>query len=113
VQGTLVYHPSSPDQDSSSILGRLKRIESLLGIGKEGNTSSLLTIDSDLDEEPDDVSSRGLWKAVERLKIITSPPQNQNIWSYSIVTRLWISYVVHTLFTFSLLSVRTDSNLDF
>jgi hypothetical protein len=88
-----VYHPSPPDQDSSSILGRLERIESLLGIGKEGNTSSLLTIDSDLEEEPDDVSSRGLWKAVERLKIITSPPQNQIIWSYSIVTRLWISFL--------------------
>ncbi|EAL89997.1 conserved hypothetical protein [Aspergillus fumigatus A1163] len=91
VQGALVYHPSSPDQDSSSILGRLERIESLLGIGKEGNRSSLLTIDPDLEEESDDVSSRGLWKAVERLKIITSPPQDQNIWSYAVVTRLWIS----------------------
>ncbi|KAK9580130.1 hypothetical protein V6Z90_008159 [Aspergillus fumigatus] len=93
VQGALVYHPSSPDQDSSSILGRLERIESLLGIGKEGNRSSLLTIDPDLEEESDDVSSRGLWKAVERLKIITSPPQDQNIWSYAVVTRLWISFL--------------------
>lgn len=108
-----MYHPSSPDQDASSIIGRLERIESLLGIGKEGNTSSLPTIDSDLEEEPDDVSARGLWKAVERLKIITSPPQDHNIWSYSIVTRLWISYVAHTLFAFSLRSVRADSNPDF
>jgi hypothetical protein len=93
VQGTLVYHPSSPDQDSSSILGRLERIESLLGIGKAANTAPSLAVDSDLEEEPDDVSTRGLWKAVERLKIITCPPQDQNIWSYSIVTRLWTSYV--------------------
>ncbi|GFF28846.1 hypothetical protein IFM51744_00670 [Aspergillus udagawae] len=93
VQGTLVYHPPSPDQDSSSILGRLERIESLLGIGKAANTAPSLAVDSDLEEEPDDVSTRGLWKAVERLKIITCPPQDQNIWSYSIVTRLWTSFL--------------------
>lgn len=87
-----MYHPSPPDQDSSSILGRLERIESLLGIGKAGNTASSLAVDSDLEEESDDVSSRGLWKAVERLKTITCPPQDHNIWSYSIVTRLWASY---------------------
>lgn len=94
-----MYHPSSPDQDSSSVLRRLERIESLLGIGKAENMASSLAIDSELVEESDDVSSRGLWKAVERLKLITCPPQDHNIWSYSNVTRLWTSYVAYPLFS--------------
>lgn len=83
--------------DHQSILNRLARIESALGItedsqGPEDEMS--LSHGPSPDEDTDAVPLHGVWTALAHLRVITRPPPNDSIWSRSAVQQLWSSYVL-------------------
>jgi hypothetical protein len=99
-QGTqsagFISHLAQSDPDSESVLSRLDRIETILGISKERDAVGTVSIDSDPDEEGG-MPISDLWKAVRHLRVITRPPQDHSLWSRSTVKSLWESYVFFTI----------------
>ncbi|KAF7524446.1 hypothetical protein PCG10_005705 [Penicillium crustosum] len=82
--------------DHQSILNRLARIESALGItedsqGPEDEMS--LSHGPSPDEDTDAVPLHGVWTALAHLRVITRPPPNDSIWSRSAVQQLWSSFL--------------------
>lgn len=86
---TFYPHTAPSDQDAQSILGRLDRIEAVLGLSKERPTTASISVASDLDEDPVDVPFYDLWAVAKHLKAITRPPQDDSIWSRSTIKTLW------------------------
>ncbi|KAB8074849.1 hypothetical protein BDV29DRAFT_116141 [Aspergillus leporis] len=95
-QGTqsagFISHLAQSDPDSESVLSRLDRIETILGISKERDAVGTVSIDSDPDEEGG-MPISDLWKAVRHLRVITRPPQDHSLWSRSTVKSLWESFL--------------------
>lgn len=90
-----VYSFSSSPANTQSVLARLDKIETILGIKKGPDAVASLEPEEELDTEPEgeDFSFHGVWRALSRLKAITRPPQDAKIWSRSMVKQLWRSYV--------------------
>ncbi|KAI9036983.1 fungal specific transcription factor domain-containing protein [Aspergillus affinis] len=88
------YPQTAPsDQDAQSILGRLDRIEAVLGINKDRPATSSMSVASDLDEEVIDVPFYDLWAAAKHLRAITRPPQDDSIWSRPTIKILWAKFL--------------------
>lgn len=89
-QNTAFYPHAAPlEQDAQSILGRLDRIEAVLGLSKERPATASISVASDLDEEPLQVPFYDLWAVAKHLRAITRPPQDDGIWSRTTIKRLW------------------------
>ncbi|PYI06554.1 hypothetical protein BO78DRAFT_368433 [Aspergillus sclerotiicarbonarius CBS 121057] len=80
-------------QDLDAILGRLDRIESALGIGRESPSVAATSPDPNQDGGPENMSLRPLWKAVKHLRKITRPAQDEAIWSRPVIKHLWYSFL--------------------
>lgn len=82
--------------DHQSILNRLARIESALGItedSQEPEDEVNLSHGASPDEDTDAVPLHGVWAALAHLRVITRPPPDDSVWSRSAVQQLWSSYV--------------------
>ncbi|KAE8134275.1 hypothetical protein BDV38DRAFT_163199 [Aspergillus pseudotamarii] len=89
---TLLSHLAQSDPTAGSVLNRLDRIEAILGIQKGRYAVGTVGVDSDQDEEASMPNSE-LSKAVRHLRLITRPPQNNSLWSYSTVKGLWETFL--------------------
>ncbi|KAE8147696.1 hypothetical protein BDV25DRAFT_29110 [Aspergillus avenaceus] len=90
--GSPFPHLTQHETDADSVLSRLDRIETILGISRERNITVSANLDSDLDEEAG-MSDSDLWKAVRHLTAITHSPQNNSLWSRSTVKSLWEAFL--------------------
>ena len=88
----VLSHLAQSDPTAGSVLNRLDRIEAILGIHKGRYAIGTVGVDSDQDEEASMPNSE-LSKAVRHLRLITRPPQDNSLWSYSTVKGLWETYV--------------------
>jgi len=90
---------SSPTMtEQASILSRLDTIETILGIKRRTNDMPAFEADDDFDLAPDELDDGefplvGVKKALARLREMTRPAQDQNLWSRKVVRQLWRSYV--------------------
>lgn len=83
--------------DHQSILNRLARIESALGITEDSQDPEdevSLSHGASPDEDMDAVPLHGVWTALAHLRVITRPPPDDSVWSRSAVQQLWSSYVL-------------------
>ncbi|KAJ5788332.1 hypothetical protein N7457_003322 [Penicillium paradoxum] len=76
--------------DHQSILDRLSRIEAALGIAEDQVT---LSREASPEEDTEDVSLRGVWKALAHLRVISRPPPDESVWSRRVVKQLWTSFI--------------------
>lgn len=82
--------------DHQSILNRLARIESALGItedSKDLEDEVSLSHGASPDEDMDAVPLHGVWTALAHLRVITRPPPDDSVWSRSAVQQLWSSFL--------------------
>ncbi|CAI7660752.1 unnamed protein product [Penicillium palitans] len=82
--------------DHQSILNRLARIESALGItedSQEPEDEVSLSHGASPDEDTDAVPLHGVWAALAHLRVITRPPPDDSVWSRSAVQQLWSSFL--------------------
>ncbi|KAF5863693.1 hypothetical protein ETB97_009626 [Aspergillus alliaceus] len=89
---TFLSHSTQSDPNAESVLSRLDRIEAILGINRERDAMDMANVDSDQDEEAG-MPISDLLKAVKHLRLITRPPQNKDLWSYSTVKGLWETFL--------------------
>lgn len=83
--------------DHQSILNRLARIESALGITEDHQSPEeevSMSREASLEEDIEAVPLHGVWTALAHLRVITRPPPDDSVWSRSIVQQLWSSYVL-------------------
>lgn len=83
--------------DHQSILNRLARIESALGItegSQHPEDEVSLSHGASPDEDMEAVPLHGVWTALAHLRLITRPPPDDSVWSRSAVHQLWSSYVL-------------------
>ncbi|KAJ9485441.1 hypothetical protein VN97_g7908 [Penicillium thymicola] len=82
--------------DHQSILNRLARIESALGItegSQDPEDEVSLPHGASPDEDIDAVPLHGVWTALAHLRVITRPPPDDSVWSRSAVQQLWSSFL--------------------
>ncbi|OQD64597.1 hypothetical protein PENPOL_c007G08854 [Penicillium polonicum] len=82
--------------DHQSILNRLARIESALGITEDSQDPEdevSLSHGASPDEDMDAVPLHGVWTALAHLRVITRPPPDDSVWSRSAVQQLWSSFL--------------------
>ncbi|KAK8160883.1 hypothetical protein IWX90DRAFT_488309 [Phyllosticta citrichinensis] len=87
--------------DPASVLGRLEKIEALLGIRPSSKAPALSSPSSSADPGPstipevdgfDEPELSGLQPAVFRLKRTVRQPQNDKVWVPAVVRQLWTSF---------------------
>ncbi|KOS47128.1 hypothetical protein ACN38_g1973 [Penicillium nordicum] len=82
--------------DHQSILNRLARIESALGItegSQDPEDEVSLSHGASPDEDMEAVPLHGVWTALAHLRLITRPPPDDSVWSRSAVHQLWSSFL--------------------
>lgn len=91
LEGTdlLNIHPAM--RDHQSILDRLNRIESALGIERDVLEDPVVSSVSPTEEDGQFISIQGAWEAVAHLRSITRPVQDEAIWARRNVKCLWTS----------------------
>lgn len=82
-------HPAI--RDHQSILDRLGRIESALGIDRDVLEASVVSPVSPREEDSQSISIQETWDAVAHLRSITRPVQEEAIWTRPNVKCLWTS----------------------
>ncbi|KAJ5532311.1 hypothetical protein N7494_008863 [Penicillium frequentans] len=84
-------HPAM--RDHQSILDRLDRIESALGIERDVLEDPVVSSVSPREEDGQFVSIQGAWEALAHLKSITRPVQEEATWARANVKCLWTSFL--------------------
>ncbi|KAF4760520.1 hypothetical protein HAV15_006465 [Penicillium sp. str.  len=82
--------------DHQSILNRLARIESALGItddSQDPEDEVSLSHGPSPDEDMETIPLHGVWTALAHLRVITRPPPDDSVWSRSAVQQLWSSFL--------------------
>lgn len=87
--GLFNIHPAM--RDHRSILDRLDRIESALGIDRDVLEDPAASPVLPRSEDGQSVSIQGAWDAVAHLRSITRPAQEEAVWARPNVKRLWTS----------------------
>jgi len=87
--GLIAAQPKLDPQTLTSVLSRLKKIESLLGIASP--TQQRVDDDVTLRSPEADSPFHGVLTAAAYLKETTRPPQSSNIWSRVVIKQLWLS----------------------
>ncbi|CAI7584131.1 unnamed protein product [Penicillium viridicatum] len=82
--------------DHQSILNRLARIESALGITEDSQDPEdevSVSHGASPGQDMDAVPLHGVWTALAHLRVITRPPPDNSVWSRSAVQQLWSSFL--------------------
>ncbi|KAJ5631516.1 uncharacterized protein N7484_011616 [Penicillium longicatenatum] len=87
----LNIHPAM--RDHQSVLDRLDRIETVLGIDRDAQEDSVVSPASPGEKDCQQISIQGAWSAITHLKSITRPAQEEAIWSKPNVKCLWTSFL--------------------
>ena len=82
-------HPAM--RDHQSILDRLDRIESALGIERDVLEDPVVSSVSPTEEDDRFISIQGAWEALAHLRSITRPVQEEATWARANVKCLWTS----------------------